>query len=141
MKKLYSLHENKKSFAGAFVIFVLCVLFFDPLSLFAQQGNEQTIPQGKWVLASVSIIEKDAPIPFSADKLNYDIPDEIEVQHDKVTFGYKGNRTTLDYKDAVKSTYLCFLFCAEWKITENKNLTLQWDDDQTGKILLTYNRN
>jgi len=141
MKKNYFVFKNNNPHFNNLVVWILVTIFLIPLTLFSQEINEQKIPQGKWVLGSVSIIEKDTPIPFGADKLSYDIPDEIEVQQDKVTFGYKGNRTTLDYKDAVKSTYLCFLFCAEWKITENNKLTLQWEDDQTGKILLTYNRN
>jgi hypothetical protein len=114
------------------------LILFMGLGMCAVFAQQEQVPQGKWVLESVSILEKDTPIPFSADKLSYELPDEINVQQDEITFVFNEERITLQYSVAVRDTFLCFSVCAEWKINEDSKLKLQWEDDETGTIVLIF---
>lgn len=99
------------------------------VSVIAQQENEsKRIPDGKWVLESVAAFEENVQIPFSADNIDFDIPAEISIQQDDVTFVYKETTEKVKYSIAVRANYLCFLVCAEWKIADGK-LQLQWTQD------------
>jgi len=120
-------------------IFLIFTGFY---AVFAQQpNNSPIIPQGKWGVETISILEKGMPIPISSEKLNYEIPNEIEVFQEEVTFVYHDKRSTLDYNVAVRNNFLCFSLCAAWKIVDNIGLELKWEDDELGVVVLIFKQN
>ena len=110
-------------------------------SVFAQSNGEQRIPQGKWVLESASAFKGNVQIPIGTENPGFEIPAEINVQHNEVTFVYKESTQKVKYEDAVMGSYLCFTACTEWKITGNK-LQLQTlpdpDEETPAVITLSY---
>lgn len=103
------------------------------------QGQKQ-IPEGKWILESVSAFEENVQTPFSVDKLGFEIPTEMVIQQDEITFD--GKEST-----KVDENFLCFQVCARWEIVDN-TLQLQWKQDiedaansvDTRTIVLSYVR-
>ncbi len=129
------------------VIILLCLL----LSATTLQafGQSKESLQGKWTLERISAIEDNEQITISVDNVIFEIPSEIDIQQNEVTFVHKGNKTKVKYDVVIKGNIFCFPACVDWKITGNK-LQLQWiqqpDPDiiATGvkvrTIILDYNR-
>ena len=97
---------------------------------FAQPQNEHTkIPEGKWVLEDMVAFEKNVQVPFTVENLGCcQVPVEIEVQLDELTFVCKERTDKVEYNAVVRENIICFPICAEWKIVNNK-LFLQWVQD------------
>lgn len=89
------------------------------------------IPQGKWVLENVFAFEGNVQIQISAESFDFEIPTEMDVQQDELTFVNKGNTSRVEYDAVVKGNFLCFQVCAKWEIADNR-LQLQWDQDIDG---------
>ena len=116
---------------------------------FAQtkESDEKSL-QGKWTLENVSAFEDNVQkLPFSVDNIDSEIPKEIDIQQDNITFGWKESKQKVKREVVVNGNSLCFPICAEWKIVDNK-LQLQWmqdidsptDDLKMRTIVLTYSR-
>lgn len=92
------------------------------------QNEQKQIPEGKWVLENVSAFEENVQIPFSIDDISFEIPAEMDIQQDELTFVRKGGTEKVKYDVVVRGSFLCFHVCAECKIVDNK-LQLQWGQD------------
>ena len=117
---------------------VVCTL---PVWCIAQIVDVQkTIPESKWVLECVSAFEENIQKPFSIDSLDYEIPNEIDIQHKEIVFIFKEHKETVKYETVINGKYFCFSLCAGWKIIDKK-LQLHWGQDidipQKGTIIRT----
>ena len=109
-----------------FLIFSILLCFF---SAFSKPVDEpQHIPIGQWALESIVAFDGNAQISFNTDDLDFEIPSEMNVQQDEITFLYQEGTTIINYGVVAKGHFLCFLVCAEWKMEGNK-LMLQWIQD------------
>ena len=128
-----------------FFIFLMLLNFF---SVFARPNDDpEKIPQGKWVFENVVAFEDNIQIPFSVNDLEFEIPTEMDIQKEELTFVDKEGPKKEKSDRAIKGNFLCLYFpvCAEWKIVENR-LRLQWTQDIDGSsggkdtrtIVLTY---
>jgi len=109
--------------------FFIFLMLLSSFAAFAQLKNEQKqIPEGKWVLESVSAFEENVQIPFGVENIDFEIPTEINIQQDEITFIRKEGATKVNYDVVVRGNFLCFSACAEWKIVDNR-LQLQWGQD------------
>jgi len=106
-------------------IFIFLMLL-GAFSVFAQSNGEQKIPQGKWVFKSISAFENNQQLPsFNLEKLDFEIPIEMDVKLDGVIFVNKSGTNTVRYNSAVNGNLLCFFICAEWSVVDGM-LQLQW---------------
>ena len=106
------------------------------------EQNEKAL-KGKWILEKVSAFEENVQkIPFSVDSLGCEIPVEINIQQENITFVRKKHSDTAKYNFVVRGGILCFPICAEWKVVAKK-LQLKWVQDVDSSpngltIVLTY---
>jgi len=117
-----------------------------PVLSFGQtEAKNEKLLQGTWVLESVTAFDESMQIiPVNADSISYcEIPTEIDIQQDEVTFVRKSGTSKAKYKDVVRKNSLRFPAYAGWEIVDNK-LQLQWGEDLTGQapkmrtVVLTY---
>ena len=128
--------------------FFIFLMLLSSFSAFAQLKNEQKqILEGKWVFESVSAFEENVQIPFSVENIYFEIPVEMDIQQDEVTFIRKGGEVKVKYDDVVRRKSFCFPICGGWEIVDSK-LQLNWGQDTdspTGgtiirTIVLSYSR-
>jgi len=110
----------------------------------AQDNWKQSL-EGKWVFKSISSFDGDKQKPFNANRLGFEIPAEIDIQQEEVTFVHKNRVEKIKYDVIIRGNIFCFPYCTEWSITEDK-LQLQWTQDASNsesgqlRIVITYSR-
>jgi len=121
---------------------IILFMLLGAFSAFAQMKNEQKyIPEGKWVLENTSAFKGNVQTPINSENFGFEIPAEINVQQEGLTFVYRENKTKVGYF-SIDGKYLCFSLCTEWKITGNK-LQLQTlpDMEEENPIIIVLNYN
>ena len=130
------------------IAFITMIYGMSFLSFAQTKESDEKSLQGKWTLENVSAFEDNVQkLPFSVDNIDSEIPKEIDIQQDNITFGWKESKQKVKREVVVNGNSLCFPICAEWKIVDNK-LQLQWmqdidsptDDLKMRTIVLTYSR-
>ena len=96
---------------------------------FAQDtGNDGTLLRGKWIFESITAFEGNVQQEFGLDDLCCELPSEMEIRQDGVDCVWKQGHGTAEYNFVVRGNSMCFAFCTEWKIVDNK-LQLTWTYD------------
>lgn len=106
------------------------------------QDDLKNVLQGKWVLEKVVVLENNEPRTVNVDFLNFEIPAEINVQQEEITFVRKENTEKLQLDVVAKGNILCIPVCAEWNRVKEK-LQLRWlQDTESGglTIVVTYSQ-
>ena len=116
---------------------IVFFMLLSPFLVFSQsKGDHKKVLQGKWVFESITAFDGNVQVPFNVDSLCCEIPTEMFIQQDDLTFSRRARADKVRFDAVISENGLCFPICGEWKIVENK-LLVQWyeDLDSSGDVL------
>jgi len=106
---------------------------------FAQNtDNDEASLQGKWIFEDITAFEGNVQQPFSLDDLCCELPREMDIQQDGIVCIWKEGSDTANYDFVIRGNSMCFSFCAEWQIADNK-LLLKWTYDVESETPSVFN--
>jgi len=118
----------KKLFLSVFI----SVIYGISAVCFAQNaGNDKASLRGKWIFEDITAFEGNVQQAFGLDDLCCELPREMDIRQDGIVCTWKEGSDTANYDFVVRGNGMCFAFCTEWQIVDNR-LQLTWTYDVAG---------
>ena len=122
----------RKTIKLSFLCILIAVIYAMSSVCLAQSvGNDEALLRGKWIFEDITAFEGNVQQAFELDDLCCEIPTEMEIRQDGIDCVWKNGRGIAEYDFVVRGNAMCFSFCTEWKIVDNK-LQLTWTYDVEG---------